>query len=123
MTRARRARKARTPITMPAMAPPESELDDEAASVSLSDGTTIGVEVTVCVTASPEMVTTRVLVTGDGVADSGMYDDELDSVVASWTGEYVEDVDGGGVELDVVLGADDDDYRTNWSAGWFYQTP
>lgn len=92
------------------MAPPESELDDEAASVSLSDGTTIGVEVTVCVTASPEMVTTRVLVTGDGVADSGMYDDELDSVVASWTGEYVEDVDGGGVELDVVLGADDDDY-------------
>lgn len=32
----------------------------------------MGVEVTVWVTASPEMVTTRVLVTGDGVADSGM---------------------------------------------------
>lgn len=32
----------------------------------------MGVEVTVCVTASPEMVTTRVLVTGAGVADSVM---------------------------------------------------
>lgn len=117
MTRARRARKARTAITIPAMAPPERDLLDEAASVSLSNGTTIGVEVTVCVTASPEMVTTRVLVTGDGVASSGMYDDVLEAVVASWTGEYVEDVDGGGVELDVVLGTDDEvDCRTEWSA-------
>jgi hypothetical protein len=32
----------------------------------------MGVEVTVWVTTSPEMVTTRVLVIGDGVADSGM---------------------------------------------------
>jgi hypothetical protein len=72
MTAARRARKASTAITMPAIAPPESELEDEAPVVSSRDGTTIGVEVTVCVTASPEMVTTRVLVTGDGVADSGI---------------------------------------------------
>jgi hypothetical protein len=32
----------------------------------------MGVDVTVSVTASPEIVTTRVLVTGEGVADSGM---------------------------------------------------
>jgi len=72
MTRPRRARKAKTAITMPAIAPPESLLEDEAPAVSSRDGTTIGVEVTVCVTASPEMVMTRVLVTGDGVADSGI---------------------------------------------------
>jgi len=73
MTRARRAKKARTAITIPAIAPPERELEDEVlASSRTGAGTTIGVEVTVCVTASPEMVTTRVLVTGDGVADSGM---------------------------------------------------
>jgi hypothetical protein len=83
ITRARRARKARTPITMPAMAPPVSDLRDEASLLSSLEGTTIGVDVTVCVTTSPEIVTMRVLVTGDGVADSGIYD-ELAGVVASW---------------------------------------
>jgi hypothetical protein len=52
--------------------------------LSSLEGTTIGVDVTVCVTTSPEIVTIRVLVTGDGVADSGTYD-ELAGVVASST--------------------------------------
>jgi hypothetical protein len=37
----------------------------------------MGVEVTVWVTTSPEMVTIRVLVTGDGVADMRM-EEELE---------------------------------------------
>lgn len=74
MANAKRARKARTPITIPAMAPPEMvDLDLEEESVwDDRSGATIGVEVTVWVTGSPEMVTTRVLVTGEGVADSGI---------------------------------------------------
>jgi hypothetical protein len=95
-------------MTMPAIAPPESE--------SSRDGTTIGVEVTVCVTTSPEMVTTRVLVIGDGVADSGMTD-ELEDVVGSGVENVddVDDVDDGVEEVDVVLGTDDDCWR-RWSA-------
>lgn len=56
---------------MPAMAPPDIlEAEGEAVSDdSPRSGATIGVEVTVSVTASPEMVTTRVLVTGEGVSD------------------------------------------------------
>jgi len=58
-------------MTIPAMAPPERS-SDLLASVDCLSGATMGVEVTVWVTTSPEMVTTRVLVIGDGVADSGM---------------------------------------------------
>jgi hypothetical protein len=53
------------------MAPPERS-SDLLASADCRSGTTMGVEVTVWVTTSPEMVTTRVLVNVVGVADSGM---------------------------------------------------
>ena len=48
------------------------------------------------------MVTTRVLVIGDGVADMGMEEDDV--------GSGVDDVSGSGVELvlEVVMGATDD---------------
>ena len=58
-------------MTMPAIAPPERSSDVSALAVCRS-GATIGVEVTVWVTTSPEIVTTRVLVIVVGVADSGI---------------------------------------------------
>jgi hypothetical protein len=58
-------------MTIPAMAPPERS-SDLSASADCRSGTTMGVEVTVWVTTSPEMVTIRVLVNVVGVADSGM---------------------------------------------------
>lgn len=106
MTRARRARKASTPITIPAIAPPERPSDDDVAlDEDCRSGTTIGVEVTVSVTASPEIVTTRVLVTGEGVAEVGIGELELLSLVtaATYVDEDEVDVDGGGVELVLVV--------------------
>jgi hypothetical protein len=87
------------------MAPPERPSEEESALASCRSGATIGVDVTVSVTTSPEMVTTRVLVTGDGVADMGMEELEVDVV-----GTGVDEVVGSGVELvlDVVVGAADD---------------
>lgn len=92
---------------MPAIAPPDILEGEFVSDVSPRSGATIGVEVTVWVTASPEMVTTRVLVTGEGVSDI-----ELE-VVDVGSGEENEDEDeddeddvdvdvevgGGGVEL------------------------
>lgn len=63
-------------MTMPAIAPPE-RLSEVSALAVCRSGATMGVEVTVWVTTSPEMVTIRVLVTGDGVADMRM-EEELE---------------------------------------------
>lgn len=82
-------------------------------------GKTIGVEVTVCVTILPETVTTRTLVTGDGVMDGVI--ELLGSSVVAGTGAttamvvllevgatYVDVLDDvkvvGGSELDVEAG-------------------
>lgn len=102
-------------MTMPAIAPPERDLEEDEFSTSAASlsGATMGVEVTVSVTGSPEMVTTRVLVTGEGVADSGIDDELVHSVVDSGSSvDEVEDGAGGGVELelDTVRGGGDDDY-------------
>lgn len=107
-------------MTIPAMAPPDKDLEDDEFSTSAASlsGATIGVDVTVSVTGSPEMVTTRVLVTGEGVADSGIDDELVHPVVES--GSSVDDVeDGGGgveLELDVVRGGGDEDCGRAWSA-------
>lgn len=95
------------------MAPPESESEEWASSFSAPAGTFIGVgvEVTVSVTASPEMVTILVLTTGAGVDSTidPVYE-LLEEVVVSGAAEYEdEDVVGGGeLELDVVIGVEDD---------------
>lgn len=104
-------------MTTPATAPPErldDDDDDDWVSADWRSGATIGVEVTVSVTGSPEMVTTRVLVTGEGVADSGT--EELESEVMTGASTFVEEkeeeVSGGGVELvlEVVGVRDEEDY-------------
>lgn len=103
-------------MTTPAIAPPERlDDDDDSVSADWRSGATIGVEVTVSVTGSPEMVTTRVLVTGEGVADSGI--EELESEVMTGASTMVEEeeeeeVSGGGVELvlEVVGVRDEEDY-------------
>lgn len=93
-------------MTMPAMAPPERDpdVDESAASIAWRSGATIVVEVTVWVTTSPEMVTTRV--TGEGVANSRTGKLEVFEV-GSGLGEEDVDVGGSGVELEVVVQDDD----------------
>jgi len=71
-------------MTAPAIAPPDRPLRCSGfKSESLPDAT-IGVVVTVCVTIAPDSVTTRTLVTGDGVAEAVI--DLLDVSVVAATG-------------------------------------
>jgi hypothetical protein len=71
------ATPARTPMTMPAMAPPlsafELELAPEEFRLLL---TLVGVMVTVCVTTLPEMTVVMILVAGCTGADVGVAVDE-----------------------------------------------
>lgn len=100
-------------MTIPAMAPPETVDGDEVSvSEAWRSGATIGVEVTVWVTGSPEMVTTRVLVTGEGVADSGIEELEVGVVSSSTIDDEEVLVSGGGVELELeAVRVRDEDYE------------
>lgn len=80
------ASAAKTPITTPAMAPPDmpSCLSNGCWALSLDCGAGRGVLVTVCVTTAPEMVVIITLVTGstvDSVVDSVVLELGDDGVV------------------------------------------
>jgi len=89
---AKMAKPATTPITIPATAPPDRPSLREMSTLSLLalPTTTVGVEVTVRVTISPETVVSIMLVTGvaDAVVCGGLL--VLVGVV------LVDDVVGGG---------------------------
>lgn len=71
-------------MTTPAIAPSERESRCSALASACAPPAIIGVDVTVCVTLAPETVTTRTLVTGDGVAEGVM--ELLGSSVATGPG-------------------------------------
>ena len=71
-------------------------------------GTTMGVEVTVCVTMAPEIVTTRTLVTGDGVSEAVI--ELLDASVVAGTGATT----GAIVLLDVCAYDVEDEYELEY---------
>ena len=85
----------------PAIAPPDKPLRCSEFESESPLGATIGVVVTVCVTIAPDSVTTRTLVTGDGVAEAVV--DLLDVSVVAATGAI------NGVVVPLGLGAYDVD--------------
>ena len=89
---ASRARPTTEPTTAPAMVPPETFLRwiDCCSEFGFMYGT--GVEVTVCVTAPPETVTTLVEVTGLGVVMRTL-EEEAESEVAMIAARVEEDVE------------------------------
>jgi hypothetical protein len=92
MSAATKAMPARTPITIPAIAPAERPWSRSTEMLSLAPGAGTGVEVTVCVTTPPEIVVTIMLVTGVGVTEDCGLREETDDVeleVLVWGSRHV----------------------------------
>lgn len=100
------ASPASAPMTAPAMTPPDTFFFGCVAVMVSELANGAGVDVTVCVTMAPEMVTTCVLVTGLGVTVCTLVGCAVvyAMAVVAMTATEVED---GGVEVEVEEGVVD----------------